>query len=133
MATKTLFKKGDQVTGFDRYDRDCTIRISRYTVGSCGDKQMHLLRLDGSNALYRTYVHLHDQYPRNVIRKTESPEIEAAFALQMSADLVIVERKHYADCLTRYADASVGYKNAIQRDMDALDSCEPKFFLGYTP
>lgn len=48
-------KKGDEVTVIGTWDRKGTVYVSHYVVRSAGKKQIHLIKLDGSNAEYRTY------------------------------------------------------------------------------
>lgn len=51
--SKPAFTKGQKVNVYFGDFYTANVLVKSYTVGSCGQKQMHLIRDDGSNALFR--------------------------------------------------------------------------------
>lgn len=53
---KAEFKKGQRVNVYFGDHHTANVTVKSYTVASCGTKQLHLIRDDGSNAEFRCHA-----------------------------------------------------------------------------
>lgn len=54
--TQAAFKKGQTVYKIGSWDNKGSFYYEKLIVGSCGAKQMHLLKMDGKTLQHRVYV-----------------------------------------------------------------------------
>ena len=120
--TAKRFPKGTRVVTFGAYNHKGLISIRFYEVRSSGDKQIHLIRQDGSNALFRVYPNYTDTSSWTMHRADEFPsdaDIEAA-AREFGRAYIASERARYERILNHVETVRGPYRDAIQRELDSL-------------
>lgn len=112
------FNKGDLVTYISSWDNKGTVVYRQAVVVSCGKKQMTLQTENGVmmgrnyHPVAGTTEGLGGTFPR-----MEGEELERV-ALQIAANIVASETKHFETCLA--AGHGEGYDAAIRKQMNEL-------------
>lgn len=129
MATKAEFKKGQQVVVYTGNYRTAEVSAKEYTVLSCGVKQMHLLRNDGSNAEFRVTAPFRGERRYSDVQCATVDRVAHALALRVQ--FARWTAAHYAACAARAAEmleeggrtpGNLGYAEAIAREQAALEA-----------
>lgn len=104
MSTRPEFTKGQKVNVFIGSHQTAAVTWKTYTVASCGQKQMHLVCDDGSNAEFRCYAPFRgDRRYYDTQAASVDPVEHAAKLRRQFAGWI---REHYAD-RTRRAEESL--------------------------
>lgn len=112
------FKKGEIVNVFAGDFYTAAVRVTQYTVASCGAKRAHLLRNDGSNAEWRVHAPFRGgRMYSDVQAATVDP---VAHAAKLRAQFAAWTFEHYVERTGRAADGlrdgmvgAKGYADAI--------------------
>lgn len=128
----TTITKGTQVYTFGIYSDKGTAVFHRFTVGSWGKKQGHLINGKGTCAEMRVYTDRCltslNGLPPSVVAVADCAD-PIAYTLAFAAAQVAKQQAHYAERLSR-TDwcANAGYKAAMEADLAALH--EPRALDG---
>lgn len=96
------FKKGQIVNVYAGEFYTAAVTVTQYTVASCGTKQLHLLRNDGSNAEWRAHAPFRGgRRYSDVQAATVDP---VAHAAQLRAQFAAWTFEHYVERTARAAE-----------------------------
>lgn len=118
---KAEFTKGQRVNVFFGDHRTAAVTFTEYTVASCGAKQLHLIRADGSNAEFRCYAPFRkERMYSDVQAATIDPVAHAATLRKLFASWIA---QHYEVCTQRAEEGlrngstgAQGYAKCIAED-----------------
>ena len=113
------FKKGDSITGVSG-NRNGKVWVQHYTVLSSGKLQMHLLKLDGSNAKTRHYHDNQDTYPTRFVMTADFTEV---FAIDCALRNIETTRANM-EIRKAHAIARDGSWSAFEQDVYAKNAAE---------
>ncbi len=121
-----MFKKGQKVVWFVRWDDKGKYRIERAIVQACGKKRM-VLEDEKGVCLGRKFVPAERQYGKGFVF-ADMPKADAeARAMELAAEWIGKERARFEEILARDIGGPA-YKAAIARDLERVKAAEPAFF-----
>jgi hypothetical protein len=114
------FKKGQTVNVFIGSFETAQVRVTTYTVASCGAKQLHMIRADGSNAEFRMSAPFRGERRYHDVQCASVDPV--AHTLTLRRQFAARTREHYED-RTRIAERLLregsigarGYADAIAK------------------
>lgn len=117
------FSKGEEVTFFQNWDRRGAVYFRHCVVYSCGAKRMVLTDAISGEEVGRNFQPVRAKSPQQGTYPRMTDEEATAQALKIAEVLLVEERQHLTRCLGNM-EASQGYRNVIQKDIDLLHAPE---------
>ena len=120
MAAKAEFKKGQKVVVYTGDFYTANVKATEYTVASCGAKQLHLIRNDGSNAEFRCYAPFRGERRYQDVQ-CASVDV-AAHTLALRRQFAAWTREHFQRCLGYTGEGKDGYLEVVTKKYELFQA-----------